>query len=88
MNNTKLEKLSNTGKVLKGTVVSDKGNKTVVVSVERFIKHRRYGKYIRRQKRFQAHDPSDGKYRVGDKVLIKETRPQSRHKHFAVVDYA
>ena len=71
-------------KTLNGIVVSAKMKKTVVVEVERLVKHRRYGKYIRRHKRYLVHDES-GKCREGDKVEIKETRPLSRHKSFVIV---
>ncbi len=69
-------------KILTGLVVSDRLAKTVVVEVERLIKHPKYGKYIRRSKRYLAHD--HGGHKVGDRVKIQETRPYSRHKHFKV----
>jgi len=69
-------------KILTGIVVSDRLNKTVVVEVERLIKHPKYGKYIRRSKRYLAHD--NGSHKVGDRVKIEETRPYSLHKHFKV----
>ncbi len=62
-----------------GTVVSTGMDKTVVVVVERLIKHRRYKKYIRRKKKYLAHD-ENGVCGVGDKVKIVETRPMSRSK--------
>lgn len=68
-------------KILKGTVVSDKMNKTVVVKVDDFKKHPRYGRYYKSSKKYKAHDES-GEFHVGDKVLIKETRPMSKDKHF------
>ncbi|HEY4476420.1 MAG TPA: 30S ribosomal protein S17 [Candidatus Paceibacterota bacterium] len=71
-------------KTLSGTVVSIKMNKTVVVEVERLVKHSVYGKYLRRHKRYLAHDEA-GKRHEGDKVEIKETRPMSRRKSFVVV---
>ncbi|MDO8183530.1 MAG: 30S ribosomal protein S17 [bacterium] len=71
-------------KVLTGTVVSTKMAKTVVVAVNSYTKHPKYGKYLRRTKRYQAHEES-GALKVGDKVKIKETRPISKHKHFMVV---
>jgi small subunit ribosomal protein S17 len=71
-------------KILSGIVVSDKMRQTVVVSVERLIKHPRYGKFVRVTKRFLAHDET-GRYHVGDKVEIRETRPLSRRKHFEVI---
>ncbi|MEW5909646.1 MAG: 30S ribosomal protein S17, partial [Thermodesulfobacteriota bacterium] len=68
---------------LTGTVVSDKMDKTVVVLVERLIKHPFYMKYIRRRAKFSAHDESD-ECRVGDKVMITESRPLSRTKRWRV----
>ncbi|SMC26133.1 small subunit ribosomal protein S17 [Desulfacinum hydrothermale DSM 13146] len=67
-----------------GTVVSDKMNKTVVVSVERLVKHPLYGKYIRRRNKFKAHDETND-CRVGDRVVIQESRPLSKTKHWVVV---
>lgn len=68
----------------KGIVVSDKMDKTVIVSVSRFIKHPLYGKFYKVSKKYKAHD-EDNKYKVGDKVEIVETRPISRDKHFQVI---
>ena len=79
----KKEETSN-GKILKGVVVSDKMDKTVVVSISRFIKHPKYGKFYKVSKKYKAHD-ADNKYKVGDKVEIMETRPISRDKHFKVI---
>ncbi len=66
-----------------GIVVSDKMDKTVVVMVERLTKHPLYKKYIKRRKKFMAHDEENA-CRIGDKVLIEETRPLSRHKRWRV----
>jgi len=66
-----------------GTVVSDKMDKTVVVMVETLVKHPLYEKYIRRRKKYMAHDENN-ECRVGDKVLIEETRPLSRRKRWRV----
>lgn len=66
-----------------GIVVSDKMDKTVVVMVERLVKHPLYKKYIRRRRKFMAHDEENA-CRAGDKVLIEETRPLSRHKRWRV----
>jgi len=71
-------------KLLKGTVVSDKMNKTVVVKVEHFKKHPRYGRFYRSNKKYKAHDEK-GEFHVGDKVIIKETKPISNDKHFIVI---
>ncbi len=70
-------------KTLKGTVVSDKMNKTVVVKVEDFKKHPRYGRYYKSSKKYKAHDEK-GEFHVGDKVMIQETRPISKDKCFVV----
>ena len=68
-----------------GTVVSDKMDKTVIVLVERLVKHRLYHKYIKRRAKFAAHDESNT-CRVGDKVLIGESRPLSRTKRWRVTE--
>ena len=66
-----------------GTVVSDKMDKTVVVMVETLVKHPLYEKYIRRRKKYMAHDENN-ECKIGDKVLIEETRPLSRRKRWRV----
>lgn len=71
-------------KTLRGIVVSTKMKKTVVVEVERLVKHRVYGKYLRRHKRYLARDESE-KCQMGDRVTIIETRPYSRRTAFRVV---
>lgn len=72
------------GKTLKGVVTSDKMQKTVVVSVSRFIKHPLYGKYYKVTKKYKAHD-EDNAHKIGDTVEIIETRPISKDKKFKVV---
>jgi small subunit ribosomal protein S17 len=69
---------------LKGVVVSDKMDKTVTVSVSRFVKHPLYGKFYKINKKYKAHD-EDNKYKVGDKVEIVGTKPISKDKKFKVV---
>ena len=69
---------------LKGVVVSDKMQKTVVVLVNRFIKAPKYGKYVQKSKRYKAHDETNI-YKTGDKVVIEETNPISKDKTFKVV---
>ena len=69
---------------LQGVVVSDKGEKTVVVRVERRVMHPLYKKTIRRSKRYHAHDEAN-RYKVGDTVRIRECRPLSRLKRWEVV---
>ncbi len=66
-----------------GTVVSDKMDKTIVVLAETLVKHRLYQKYIKRRTKFKAHD-KDNTCRVGDKVLITESRPLSKTKKWRV----
>ncbi len=78
------ENTENKGNVLKGVVTSDKMDKTVVVSVSRFIKHPLYGKFYKVSKKYKAHDENN-KYKTGDKVEIVETRPISKDKRFKVV---
>jgi len=66
-----------------GTVTSDKMQNTVLVAVSRRFKHPIYGKYIQRRKQYMAHDPENA-CRVGDRILIEECRPMSRHKRWLV----
>lgn len=66
-----------------GTVVSDKMDKTVVVLVERLVKHRLYQKYVRRRSKFAAHDEQNAS-NIGDRVLIVQTRPLSKTKKWRV----
>jgi small subunit ribosomal protein S17 len=72
-------------KVFTGTVVSDRMQKTVVVSVERFSRHPGYNKLVRRRTKVKAHD-EDQRCRVGDKVRIMETRPLSRDKRWRIIE--
>jgi small subunit ribosomal protein S17 len=67
-----------------GTVTSNKADKTVTVLVERLVKHRLYLKYVRRRTKFAAHDDQND-CRIGDKVLISESRPVSKTKRWRVV---
>ncbi|MCB0259120.1 MAG: 30S ribosomal protein S17 [Calditrichaeota bacterium] len=68
-----------------GIVVSDKMDKTVVVAVERLVKHPLYKKYIKQTSKFKAHD-SENQCDIGDKVKIMETRPLSKTKRWRVVE--
>jgi small subunit ribosomal protein S17 len=70
-------------KTLTGIVVSDKMDKSVVISVERLVKHSVYQKYIRRKAKFMAHDEGN-ECRIGDRVLLTETRPLSKQKRFKI----
>jgi len=72
-------------RILVGTVVSDKTDKTVTVLVERKVKHPLYGKIIRRSKKYHAHDENN-EYGVGDVVRIEETRPISKTKTWRVIE--
>lgn len=71
-------------RILQGTVVSDKGNKTVVVKVERAYLHPLFKKTIRRSKRYHAHDEKNV-HKVGDNVRIIECPPKSKLKRWEVV---
>jgi small subunit ribosomal protein S17 len=71
-------------RILLGVVVSDKGDKTVSVRVERRIMHPIYKKFIRRSKKYAAHDP-ENRCKVGDTVRIQECRPISRTKRWEVL---
>jgi small subunit ribosomal protein S17 len=72
-------------KVREGYVLSDKMDKTVVVIVEDRVKHPKYGKVIRRTKKYQAHDEANA-CGVGDRVLLMETRPLSATKRWRVTE--
>mmetsp|Transcript_9808 Transcript_9808/g.22643 ORF Transcript_9808/g.22643 Transcript_9808/m.22643 type:complete len:85 (-) Transcript_9808:11995-12249(-) len=76
--------LRNRRKERTGKVVSNKGNKTVVVSVERMVKHPLYGKFIRKSTRFMAHDEKN-ECNMGDLVRIMEVRPLSKVKRWRLV---
>ena len=74
-----------TRRVVVGRVVSDKMQKTVVVELERQVRHAAYGKILRRRTRVKAHDAADA-CKVGDVVRLMETRPLSREKRWRVVE--
>lgn len=78
------EENTQTSKVKSGTVVANKMNKTVVVSIPRTLRHPVYGKVITRSKRYYAHNENQ-ELNVGDKVTIVETRPLSKLKRWRVV---
>lgn len=69
---------------LRGIVVSDKMDKTVVVRVDRVTRHPKYGKQLKVSRRFHAHDQQNT-YHVGDQVVIEETRPLSARKRWKVI---
>ena len=71
-------------RILQGLVVGDKGDKTIVVRVERRFKHALYKKFIRRSNKFHAHD-AENRFKNGDKVRIQECRPISKQKCWEVL---
>jgi small subunit ribosomal protein S17 len=71
-------------RILQGVVVSDKQDKTVVVSVERQVMHPVYKKFVKKSKKFAAHDENN-QCKVGDRVSIEECRPISKHKSWTVI---
>ena len=74
-------------RILQGVVTSDKMDKTVTVQVERRFKHPLYGKFIKRTKKYAAHDESNA-CKVGDTVQIRECRPLSKRKSWEVISEA
>src|SRR5690606_14646049 len=72
-------------RTLTGRVVSDKMDKTITVLIERRVKHPVYGKYLKRSTKLHAHDETN-QCQIGDKVTIRETRPQSKTKSWALVE--
>jgi len=72
-------------KVLKGTVVSDKPNKTITVLVERKYQHPVFKKVLKVQKKYNVHDENN-KFKNGDKVTIIESKPFSKNKKFKVIE--
>jgi small subunit ribosomal protein S17 len=74
-------------RILQGVVVSDKMDKTVVVRVDRRIRHDLYGKIMQRSKRYKAHDPNDA-FHIGDVVKIRECNPISKEKRWMVLEGA
>ena len=71
-------------RVMRGVVVSDKMEKTIVVNVERKYPHPLYQKYVKRSKRYHVHD-KENLHKVGDKVNIRECRPISKTKKWEVI---
>lgn len=74
-------------RIMHGTIVSDKGEKTVVVSVERRFRHPLLNKIIRKSNKFMAHDESNAR-KVGEQVQIQECRPLSKQKRWEVIGAA
>jgi small subunit ribosomal protein S17 len=71
-------------RIMQGTVVSDKGDKTIIVLVERRVMHPVYKKFIRQSKRYAAHDENN-QFKTGDNVFIEESRPISKRKRWVVL---
>ncbi len=72
-------------RIFQGVVVSDKMDKTAVVSISRLYQHPRYKKIVRKKTKFQAHDEQN-QCKVGDKVSIVEASPTSKNKRWAVIE--
>jgi len=79
------EEKSSRRRVLTGTVISDKMDKTVTVEVTRLVKHAVFKKYVMRRKTYKAHDETN-ECRVNDVVVIQESRPLSRTKRWTVIE--
>ncbi len=73
-------------KVRVGRVVSDKMTKTIVVAIDRLIKHPTYGRYVRQTRKFKVHDENN-ECRVGDTIRFMETRPLSKEKRWRFVEF-
>ena len=71
-------------KEMKGVVVSDKMDKTAVVEVTRLVKHPKYGKFIKKNKRYKVGNP-DNRFKTGQKVIIRESKPLSKDKSFIII---
>jgi small subunit ribosomal protein S17 len=85
MTETKSTPRTNRRKTFVGMVESNKMNKTIVVSVERLVKHAMYGKYVKRTTKLYAHD-EENTCNIGDKVLVMSTRPLSKLKRWRLVE--
>lgn len=81
---TESNKVVSNRRVIQGTVVSTKMKDTITVAVERYVKHPKYKKFIRRTKKFLVHDAGNTA-KEGQKVEIREIRPLSKRKHFELV---
>jgi small subunit ribosomal protein S17 len=85
MSETKTTARQNRRKTFVGLVESNNMQKTIVVSVERMVKHRVYGKYVKRTTKLYAHDP-ENTCNIGDKVLVMATRPLSKTKRWRLIE--
>ena len=72
-------------KILKGKVISDKGEKTIIVLVERKYQHPFFKKIIKSKKKYHAHDEKN-KFKIGDEVMIEESKPYSKLKRFKILE--
>jgi small subunit ribosomal protein S17 len=81
---TKTQEIKKHRKILRGTVVSDKMQETVVVLVSRYVKHPKYKKYMKITKKYHAHNPAN-RAKEGEAVTIRSCRPISKTKSFEVV---
>lgn len=80
-----MENTQKSKKELMGLIVSNKMEKSVVVQVERFVQHKTYKKFVKRYKKYHAHDEANA-CQIGDQVRIVETRPLSKLKRFRVTE--
>ena len=71
-------------KKFSGTVLSNKMKDTIVVAVSSYEKHPKYGKFVKKRKKFKVHDAGNTK-QIGEKVIIVETKPISKEKHFKLI---
>ena len=78
-----MEQGTNEGKILEGVVVKSAMKDTVTVAVSRYVKHPKYKKYQNKTKKYLVHNPGNSA-EVGDRVMIRETRPISKLKHFVI----
>ena len=78
-----MDEIKKSKKTRVGSVISNKMDKSVIVQVEQIVRHKFYGKYVRRHVRFMAHDP-DNNCNIGDLVMIEECRPLSKRKRWRV----
>ena len=85
MENTETQTNGTKGRTFRGVIVKSAMKDTVTVSVVRYVKHPRYKKYIRRSKKYLVHAPGNAS-KVGDTVVISETRPISKRKHFILAE--
>jgi small subunit ribosomal protein S17 len=86
MTTTTTTEVRNRRKLRLGKVVSDRMEKTVVVSIERLVKHPVYGRYVRKRSKFKVHDEKN-ECRVGDVIRFMETRPLSKDKRWRFVEF-